>query len=216
MIRRICMIVTLLGAMLLIGCSGCAACSSAPELEDVYDRIVYLIEESKEINTVIYGEGLPVYEIDSDYAKYTRLYGDESDRTDMISYELVSEYAKFQSDTEIKEAAEKIYTDGCLKAIYSYLFDGSSISDSQNGIVVEKAKYNVGDAQFGQSRSDESLLTGTRIYDYSTIEIIQPSDAETIRISVDSWMESSPERIEKKELVLALVDGQWYLDSFAG
>ena len=215
--KKLCMLLSLILMTLLVSCSGCSSCSSPPALEEIYDRVVHLIEESKEINTVIYGEGLPVYEIDSDYAKYTLLYGDEDDSTAMISYEYVSEYAKFQSDTEIRAAAERIYTDGCLKAIYTHLFDGSSISDSQNGIVVEKAKYSVGETQFGQSRSSESLLRGTRIYDYSTMQIIQPSTAVLVRITVDTWLEDSPDQIVQKQLVLSLEsDGQWYLDSFAG
>lgn len=217
--KRFIMLAALLLSMLLIGgcsgCNGCAACSSPPELEEVYDRIVYLIEESKEINTVIYGEGLPVYEVGSDYADYNRLYGTKN--TDLIAYEMVSEYAKYQSADEIREAAEKIYTDACLKSIYTYLFDGISISDSMSGIATEKAKYDIGSETFGQSREDESLLTGMRIYDYSTMKIIKPSNAEVFRITIDSWMENTPAAIQKSELAFALgEDGLWYLDTFTG
>ena len=214
--KRFCMRVAFLLSMLLIsGCSGCAACSSPPELEEVYDRIVYLIEESKGINTVIYGDGLPVYEVGSEYANYNMLYG--SSNTDMISYEMVSEYAKYQTDDEIRLAAEKIYTKDCLKSIYTYLFDGISISDSMNGIATEKAKYDTGSETFGQSRDDESLLTGMRIYDYSTMKIIRPSNGEVFRITIDSWMENTPAAVQTRELVFALgEDGLWYLDTFTG
>lgn len=215
--KTLSMIIVLMMIVLLTGCSGCSACSSAPELDDVYDRIVELIEGSKEINTVLYGEGLPVYEIGSAYADYHRLYGDASDSTAGISYEMVSEFAKYQSEGEIKAAAEKIYTADCLAPFYSSAFDGLAISDSQNGMVIAKARYDIGSEQFGQLIDAENGLTGMRVYDYSTIEIINPSTAELFRIKVNTWMENTPEKIEEVNLSFVLCeDGQWYLNTFTG
>lgn len=218
--KRICMLVALALAMLMVGCSGCAgcsACSKAPELDEVYDRIVELIEASKEVNTVLYGAGLPVYEIDSKYAKHHQIYGDEDDSTAGISYEYVTEFAKFQSEGEIKDAAEKVYSADCLAPFYSSVFDGLAISDSQNGMVVAKARYDSGSEQFGQLVNMENGLTGMRIYDYSTIQIINPSNAQIFRITVDTWMESTPEQIEEVILSFTLAeDGQWYLNTFTG
>ena len=49
-------------ALLLGGVFAFSSCSSrAPEIEDVYDRVVYLIENAAEVNTVLFGEGLPVF-----------------------------------------------------------------------------------------------------------------------------------------------------------
>ena len=63
------------------GCSSCNGCDSCeappPELYQVYDRMVELIEASKEINTVLYGVGLPVYHQGGDYANYNQLYYSE-------------------------------------------------------------------------------------------------------------------------------------------
>ncbi|MBQ9759772.1 MAG: hypothetical protein IJW16_00325 [Clostridia bacterium] len=221
--KRFCMLLALMLAMILAGCSGCSgcngcsscsACSSAPALETVYDRIVELIEGSKEINTVLYGAGLPVYGKDSKYADYQMIYGED---THAVVYEYVSEFAKFRSDTEIKTAAEKIYTAECLAPFYSSAFDGLAISDSQNGMVVAKARYDVGSAQLRQLSNMENGLSGMRIYDYSTIEIINPSTADLFRIQVDTWLEDTPWQIEQVTLSFALAeDGQWYLNTFTG
>lgn len=218
--KRLITTIVLVMAMLLAGCSGCSgcsACSSAPPLETVYDRIVELIEGSKEINTVLYGAGLPVYSVDSDYARYHQIYGDENDKTDGVAYEMVAEYAKFHSEAEIREAAEKIYTADCLAPFYSSIFDGIAISDSKNGMVVAEARYDVGSDVFGQHVGVENGLSGMRIYDYSTIEIINPSSADLFRIKVSTWMEETPHIIEPVTLSFALgADGQWYLNTFTG
>ena len=43
-----------------------ASCSGkSPKLEDVKERFIYLIENSKEINSIFFGSGLPVYERES-------------------------------------------------------------------------------------------------------------------------------------------------------
>ena len=51
--------------VLIIVVLGMSSCSgSAPEIDEVRDRIVYLIEGSKEINILFFGSGLPIYERD--------------------------------------------------------------------------------------------------------------------------------------------------------
>lgn len=199
------------------GCAGCSACSNPPELADVYDRVVELIEASKEINSLLYGEGLPVYSIGSEYANYHNMY--EGNDHSWRSYEIVSEYAKFMSETDIKEAAERVYTKACLAPYYTSAFDGWSISDSQGGIKTDKARYGYeGSSEwFGQNIDAENGLFGTRIYDYSTIRIIPPGTPEYFHIEVNTWMENSPEKIEIVHLSFELCeDGLWYLDVFTG
>ena len=41
--------------------------TAAPEIEDIYDRMVYLIETSQDVNALIYGCGVPVWEDDSEF-----------------------------------------------------------------------------------------------------------------------------------------------------
>ena len=68
--------------------------NSAPRVEDIYDRMVYLIESSQEVNALIYGCGLPVWEDDSEYVEFMHVYyGLEPAQ----HYELVTPNAKYFS-----------------------------------------------------------------------------------------------------------------------
>ena len=81
--------------------------SAAPRVEDIYDRMVYLIESSHEVNTLIYGCGLPVWEDDSEYVEFMHVYyGLEPAQ----HYEIVMPNAKYLSINQMKEAIEQIYT----------------------------------------------------------------------------------------------------------
>ena len=56
-----------------------------------------------------------------------------------------------------------------------------------------------------------------RIYDYSTMKIVRPSNGEACYVSMNSWMPDSPDVISTNPIRLVLQDdGQWYLDSFTG
>ena len=50
----------LLGGVVL-GMSSCSAEEPAPDLDEVYDRLVQVIEASHEVNVLLFGAGLPVY-----------------------------------------------------------------------------------------------------------------------------------------------------------
>ena len=119
--KRICSLLLALtlvtGALLSFG-----GCSSSPRVEDVYDRVVELVEASYELNTVFYGAGLPVYEADSLYAEFSNMYyGFEYEG----SHESVTPYSKFATVQQIRDAAELVYSKEYLEeVIYPTLFDG--------------------------------------------------------------------------------------------
>ena len=203
------------------GCSGCNGCDSCeappPELYQVYDRMVELIEASKEINTVLYGVGLPVYHQGGDYANYNQLY--QADQ--LNSYEMVTEYAKFISEGQIKDAAEKVYSKECLAPFYTAAFEGLGFSSGGTAAVTEARYYEDTSTGWMYASRDafntENQLSGMRVYDYSTIEIIKPSNAKRVRITIDSWMENDPENVQKTSLMFVPgEDGKWYLDTFTG
>ena len=228
--RKICMILALLTLLVAVGCGGCEdckgceSCSSCtscegppPELYQVYDRFVELIEASKEINTVLYGAGLPVYAQDSLYAQYNHLYDGNGSST----YELVTEYTKFFSEGQIKEAAEQVYSKECLAPFYTAAFDGLGYTSGGIGGVTEARYYeDTNNGWFYASsvaHDKENGLKGMRIYDYSTMEIINPSYASRVLVRIQSWMEGSPDKIEQTTLTFVPgEDGRWYLDTFTG
>lgn len=207
---------------LLLGCCTLFfGCSAEYEVEDVYDRVVYLIETSQEINTVIYGPGLPTYVRDSEFSTLNHIYFGVSESG---SYEFVTPYAKFRSIDEIKECAEQIYSKGLLEdVLYKTLFDGYAVEDGAGGAVYGLARYRDVDGRLSVTTErdangvDENILfTSMRIYDYSTMKVRSLGREDACAVVMDSWLPEDPKKVESVELILVLQDGQWYLDSFSG
>jgi hypothetical protein len=183
----------------------------APKLESVYDRVVELVEASNELNTVFYGAGLPVYEQDSDYANFTHMYyGFEYGK----SFESVKMQSKFMTTDQIKQKAELVYSKAYLEdVLYPLAFTGYVGAE---GSSVAVARYLEDENGIVQSVKAENYLKGIRIYDYSTMKITFPSNSKAFYVTMDSWLEDSPEQIVSVRLRFVLQDGQWYLDSFTG
>ncbi len=186
--------------------------NNAPEIEDIYDRMVYLIESSQEVNALIYGCGVPVWEDDSEYVEFMHVYyGLEPAR----HYEIVMPNAKYLSVQQMKEAIEQIYSKEYLdEVIYRSIFDGYAIEDGAGGSVVGVARYYEEGNYLWQSKDFKTFYTGMRVYDYSTMQIRSLGKADRCVVSIDSWLEDSPEQVETVEILIALQDGEWYLDNF--
>ena len=190
--------------------------ATIPKTDEIYDRVVELIEASYELNTVFYGTGLPVYKTDSAYAEFSHLYFDFQYAGD---YEIVSEYAKFLSEEEIKKAAEKVYGKEYLESVlYNSAFVGYAIEDGKGGAAFAKPRY-LEDGEWIYQSVDQNdyLKNGMRIYDYSTMKVIAPSTKKACYISIESYLPGQPDLVMKDTLHLVKQeDGLWYLDSFTG
>jgi hypothetical protein len=198
--------------VLVVTCLLLFQCNSVPKIENIYDRMVYLLESSQEVNSLIYGCGLPVWEDDSEYVEFMHVYyGLDTAR----SYEIVMPNAKFLSVEEMKEKIEKIYSKEYLNdVIYRSIFDGYAIEDGVGGSVVGVARYYEEGNYLWQSKDFKTFYTGMRIYDYSTMQIRSLGKTDRCVVIIDSWLEDTPDRIETVEILIKLQDGQWYLDNF--
>ena len=186
--------------------------NSTPEIEDIYDRMVYLIESSHEVNTLIYGCGLPVWEDDSEYVEFMHVYYGLDPARD---YEIVMPNAKYLSVNQMKEEIEKIYSKEYLdEVIYRSIFDGYAIEDGIGGSVVGVARYYEEGNYLWQSKDFKTFYTGMRVYDYSTMQIRSLGKADRCVVTIDSWLEDTPDQIETVEILITLQDGEWYLDNF--
>ena len=195
-------------------CFSLTGCASAPAVEDIYDRVVELLESAYEINTVFYGPGLPVYKTDSKYAElnYT-YYGFQYKGT----YEYVTEYAKFGSEDEIMNAAKKIYSESFLNDVLAMAaFTGYATDNTSESAQYLRARYIEDEKWMYQSMADNTLYTAMRVYDYSTMRVFSLGRWEACKVVLNSWLEDSPEKTEEIEISLLFQDGQWYLDSFSG
>ncbi len=188
-------------------------CNSAPRIEDIYDRMVYLLDSSQDVNALIFGCGLPVWEDDSEYVAFEHIYYGLAPAE---HYEIVMPNAKYHSIDQIKESIENIYSQQYIEdVINSAIFDGFAVSDSIGGSVVGVARYYEEGLYLWQSKEFRvKPYTGMRIYDYSTMQVRSLGKTDRCVITIDSWLEDTPDQVETVEILIAKQDGQWYLDNF--
>lgn len=199
----------LLCFLLVLPLSACGA----PELEEVKDRFVELIEASYEINEIFFGAGLETYARDGDFAKEHFIYNDLSAGYD--AYEIVSPEAGYLDVEAIKEKASAVYSPEYLSGIYTMAFDG--YADTSTGSVTT-ARYLMDGGTllryaFGKEDSFDFLDGKQRRYHFDTMEIVRPSRASFVNLSIDSYLIGDEENILNVTLRFVLVNGVWYLDS---
>ena len=117
--RLIKIISTLTLTLLLLSCL--PSCSSAPELGEVKDTFIALIEASAEVNDIFFGAGLPVYERDSSgsgaalYDEDSKTYYwifEEEDKTIVKFYDNETKENIYLEKTSEKAGVDAYYTDG--------------------------------------------------------------------------------------------------------
>ena len=198
---------------LCVSAMGLTSCARAPKVDDIYDRVVELVEGANELNTVFYGAGMPVYKTDSTYANLTHMYHGFDDAGD---YEMVTPYAKFATVSQIEQAAEKIYSKVYLESVvYPAMFTGYAIQ-GVDGVQVAGARYMEDLDWIYQSTDSSQLYKGMIVYDYSTMKVVAPSNREACYVTMNAWMEDTPEKVKEIQIRLVLEEGNWYLDSFTG
>ena len=195
---------TLICIILTVVLSAASCSQSAPPLEDVKDRIVYLIEGSKEINTLFFGKGLPVYDREGLLSEELGVYYDDQ----YAAYNRALEESGYLSIDDMKAAAEKIYSEEYLRAIYETAFDGYMTGNASAYLRF----YETSDWLF-QSRDATDFNLKERIFDYSTIEIVKPSSDEYINITIESYTIDNPENRQTVSLGFVFERGNWYLDT---
>ena len=192
-------IFALLSVLSLASCSK----STAPELDDVKERLVYLIEESKELNVIFFGIGLPVYRRDTAISDRKTVYTNES----LGGYDRLSENSQYITIDAMKSEAEKIYSKEYIAALYEGAFEG--VLTGNTGAYLrfyDDGKY------LYQNSTLYDFTVNERIYDYSTMKIIEPSSADYINVSIESYSLANGIRIEIT-LSFTFENGDWYLDS---
>lgn len=193
-----------LAVLLLFSSVSLSACSSKPSLSSVREEYIRLIEASADINDVLWGNGLPVYEADSEEARALALYEEENP-----PYLLVKEDSPYLSVSAIKAAAENVYSLSYLSGIYEQLFDGYTV----DGIHYNYARYIEKDLGLYKSSQTEQIISEKRVYDYSTMKIVSPSRKNYVNVSVVSWLLSAPEDTLTVQLSFLYQNNRWYLDS---
>lgn len=190
--------------VLIIVVLGMSSCSgSAPEIDEVRDRIVYLIEGSKEINILFFGSGLPTYKRDGLIETELGVYYDD----EYTAYNKVMENSRFRSIDDMKKAAERVYSENYLDAIYETAFEGYMTGSSSAYMrFLETSDW------MYQSISATDFDLSERIYDYSSMEIVKPSNGEYLNITIDTYT-LRDKKVKTITLSFIYERGNWYLDS---
>lgn len=203
MIRRYCTAILAFVLVLSLSLPMMSCASKAPDISEVKERFVYLIEESKELNVVFFGTGLPVYRRGDAISERKKVYFDDK----LTGYDRVMENTDYLTIDEIKASAELVFSEDYLSDFYESAFDGIMTGSSSAYVRfyddTEWLYQNVNATVFALSE---------RIYDYSTMNIIDPSSDTYVNISVESYSLADPTR---RTVYLSFVfeNGNWFLDT---
>ena len=194
----------ILALAIVLSAVAMASCSAtAPDIEDLRDRFIYLIEGSKELNVIYFGKGLPTYKREDTLSGELGIYYND----ELVTYDKVMECSKYISIDEIKKRSEEIYSTEYLSALYETAFDGFVTGGSSAYLRF----YESADWIYQNTYATDFALE-ERIYDYSSMTIVKPSNSEYVNITVNSYTVGST---SAKEISLTFVyeRGSWYLDS---
>lgn len=206
--KIICLALALTALVSLVSCG-----ANPPELSEVKDELVGLIEASYEVNEIFFGEGLPTYERGGEYDREYKLYNEND--SEFAYYEYVTQDCGYYFTDQIKWAAEKVYTKEYLDGIYTMAFDG--YADDNTGAVTT-ARYLDANGwlmqfAFGEKDSFDQLDGKKRRFDFDSMEIVKPYSAGTLNVSVDSYLEGTETERLNIMLHFKKTDEGWRLDS---
>ena len=203
--KRILLILLVVIIVLMASCCD-APRDPAPDIDEVYDRLVQVIEASHEVNVLLFGAGLPVYPRgDAEDELVHRYYGVADE-----SREFVTPYAKYKSIADMQAAIAAVYSTEYRESLYESLFTGYAADEMS---VMMPARFSEDEKFLYMSRYVDPLVKGVRVYDYASMEIVEYSHASRLRVSIMSYTEDHPDVWKKVYLSFVFENGDWYLDS---
>ena len=204
-IGRIFLILLILLTVIMSSCCD-AGREPAPEMDEVYDRLVQVIEASHEVNVLLFGAGLPVYPRgDAEDLLVHRYYGVTDN-----GQQFVTPYAKYGSIAEMQTAIAAVYSTEYRESLYESLFTGYAADEMS---VVMPARFSEDEKFLYMSQYVSPLVEGVRVYDYASMQIVEYSHASRLRVSIRSYTEDRPEEWKTVYLSFVYENGDWYLDS---
>ena len=204
-IGRIFLILLILLTVIMSSCCD-AGREPAPEMDEVYDRLVQVIEASHEVNVLLFGAGLPVYPRgDAEDELVHRYYGVADN-----GQQFVTPYAKYASIAEMQAAIAAVYSTEYRESLYESLFTGYAADEMS---VIMPARFSEDDRFLYMSKYVDPLVDGVRVYDYASMETVSYSHSSRLRVSINSYTEDRPEEWKRVYLSFVYENGDWYLDS---
>jgi hypothetical protein len=200
------------------------SCANPPELSEIKPTIEVLIENSRKVNHMLFGEGLPIayYEdktdsegnpvpVETEYENYYlvdfRAPYFEKDEEEKDDEEKKKGNGFFMIE-QIKAEAEKVYSPDYIRPLYDMFFTGHYDSD-KGGVV--RANYIDGENGILKLKTYEAYIKGEmRTFDYDSIVIIKPSTADFVTFTIDSYKDGEKLNIR---LTIVKTENGWRLDS---
>lgn len=196
--------VCLLLAGVAVPLAGCR--SAAPAREEVFDLLVARIEQAVDVNTVVFGVGLPVFAREgAEEQLIHRYYGSGDDSSDYV----MTPYARFAGCAEIEAAIRSVYSTAYADSLCTSLLTGFTLTASG---AVMPARYLERDGSLRQSNRVEPTVTGTRLYEYDSLEILPDSRADYLHVSIRSRSDSPSSAWKSTSLYFVLQNGEWFLN----
>lgn len=148
-----------------------ALCSCAPEItaDEVKGVLPTLVENSKVLNEIYFGEGFDEDKSIAESAVAGYYYCD------------TSEYG-LHSVLEIKEATEKVFTPEYAEILYQAAFEGVTTDSAVKG-----ARFVEGEMGLMQSKSDEVYELSDREFDYESVTVTK-SNSKSVTVTVDTYV----------------------------
>jgi hypothetical protein len=182
------------------------------------------IEELKSLFPTASGDTAKYYEeIYADAAKkqycYTVPYTEKKyeyyyTASDDPGYDYVRLDSGYQSISDLKEKIEEVYSFDYTNSMYGTLFEGIVSGD-----VVMTPKYiettaSNGAMMLAQSNSHVPIKVEKRVYLFDTAKINALSSSKNlVRISIDSYLPSDPDKVTTREITLIYQRGNWFLNN---
>ena len=130
------------------------------------------------------------------------------------NYDYVRPDTGYLTTDDMKAAAEKVYSKDYLHSVYESLFTGIT-----TGSAILYARYidyedtENGTASLVKYNKDEGYKLTRWVYDFSTLRMVEESNANFVTLEVERTDEADVSRRETAKLYFVLENGEWYLDS---
>lgn len=133
---------------------------------------------------------------------------------DDLNYDYVTEDAPYQTVEELRDLAAGIYSTEYRNSLYGSIFEGIMVSDRPSGILLARYAEQEQDTFTYLMKSNQTAPMNTkRVYDFSTMRMIKPSNALRVVLLIDSYLEGQEDERLAVKVTLVLEDGVWLLDS---
>lgn len=185
--------------LFLLSLVGCGEDSlSKEEEQELFDAIQELVEESRVLNEIYFGEGIPVLETGKSVGVYKE-----------CNQMILAEWG-FDSIDDIKSKTRSIYTESMSSWLSSYAF----LSITSGAAVVGARYYEDEDGTLMVSTNADVLLRDDVTYDYSTLEIVSQRNG-IVALSMDATVTNAQGKTQTREISLeAEREGsKWKLNS---